>query len=1323
MDYTVVKQLKKNENFSDFLILLEDKFYRLRRLNSIKYLDIEILSKYEKDFRIMNSSGIMFPDFIDLKKETPELFYPYFHEMTFDIKKEISVSLISFLIKIFDNFVHNTNFVPNCIDLEDFFIDNKKNYYYIAPIFKNLSKEKIYELKNNNEERLIEILKEIFKYIYEKNLDDVKLNDFLFKVINEEITCVSDLNVIFETSFDYKNKINIRQPHYIGRSSLMEDVVNEIKTDKISKILIYGKQRAGKTSFINNISNKVNTIMNYDIINVRSFDELNNKLTEYVNINKKMKGLELSILEKLYQLQEENNKNISIIIDDYQDLQEEFSNFIKLFSNSNLNLNLNLIVITHNEKLKNNDIFDEFKKFKIGKFEYQEVEEMISSMISSPFVKENQKFVENIYHHSAGLPGNIEEIMNELYFNKFIYFKNSKWYIDEKNIKMTNFNDFVELKFKNIKKNVKEDIKELSLLGNSFTDRDIKNLSELINKKYDMEKITSTKVIQKENNYYRFFNSDYWNEFHKNISEKELKKYHCELYKKTYNFQKKIWHLKQINLEKQIIYDYIQRIKEAFNNWAYIDIIPQSYKEIENMNIKSNSIFIYYIRYLIFSDNFSKAKRYLKYMDKQWMLHYKLRIEAEFEPKKTLKKIEEKLLNSKNPYEIFYLKIIKGIIFINSKSENYENLMILKNEIESIFEKYKNNKPFVDLYLSFMTDFGYYVQPINKSESQIINSNTLTIAKNYNLKKHILNISLLTAHDFLDNSYMYESLTEDAITISKSSNDLNKLPEIYMNKAYIHLYKGNIDDFFFNINEAIKYSNILNNKLVELRCYGFKAFYYFYVDDTENIISQISKIKSFMKLDYKRIKNRAKYYYYYINSLFYLRKKDKPQIKKIYGIIKESFPELNHINILNDIFLTNKKDKIENDTKNLFKNDINLEEMIYLLNDKFLQSEELKELFIVKSADLIKLLKENGYRLSLSILYEGISNFYVLQEDYLRAFKYLRLAIINFRNLGLEEKVKKLENYFYKIIKFNNFKIDDDQYKAKLNKHFYDDIINVSTKIISLDNIQEILDKTLNFLKNKFPVNDVFLRVETDMFESQSSTSYDFLVPSEEIFSIEPLEVFYVSKYNDFNIKYYMRNQNLMINLNLFESIFDTIIFLDEYLSATLNRLIHQQNSIKDYLTGAYSRRYLYLRLEEEYLKSVREKSSFTVAMFDLDDFKKVNDSYGHREGDKVLKYFVDTIKNNIRNLDILGRYGGEEFVLIFPKINIEDTLIALERIKDKIKEGSKKIFGYEITTSIGVCSSEKVINSNYKKIISMADEALYISKNNGKDQITVYNK
>jgi diguanylate cyclase (GGDEF)-like protein len=1319
MEYTIIKKLNKNSNFTDFLVIKEEKFYRLRRLNSIEFLDIEILSKYGEDFKMLNSSGILFPELIDLKKETPELYYPYFYEKNIDYEKNISVSFIAFLIKLFDNFIHNVNFAPNCIDLEDFYVDSKNNYYYIAPIFKRLTKEKIFSLDDNNEDSLIKTLKKMFVY-FQKTTKNNKLKDFFEHMISKEITCVSYLNKYYERFFNNRKSITIRQPHYIGRSNLMDKVFLEIKKDIFSKILIYGKQRVGKTSFLRNVVNRLTISSEFEIFNVRSLKNFNEELSKFVKINSKQKSIELSILEKIYQMQE-INKRIIIIIDDYQEVEKEFFNFLKLNLKSSFKFNVNLILITHNFNLKNKETFEEFLKIELKEFEFSEVQEMIASMMSKSFVENNQSFVENIYHHSAGLPGNVEELIDELYFKGYIYYKNSEWHVDEKNIKMTDYNDFVEIKIKDINKQIKNSISELSLLGNSFTYSDIKNLSDITQKEYDIDKFLSTKIIQKENGYYRFFNKKYWKHFYNFFEKKDLEKFHCELYKKTYNFQKKIWHLKQIGKEKQIVFDYIKKVKESYNNWLHIDTIESSYEEISNMNIKNDTVFIYFIKYLIFSGDFSKAKKYLKYMNKKWMNLYRMRILAEIEPKKTMDEINNLLKTSINPFEIFYLKIIKGIILVNSKVEDFKSVMILKNEIYEIYEKYKNNKAFVDLYLSFATDYGNYIQPINKQESQKTNSESLAIAKNYNFKKHILNLSLLIAHDYLDDSYMYENLTEEAISLSKSSNDLSKLPEIYVNKAYINLYKGNIDDFFVNINESIKYSNILNNSLVELRSYGLKAFYYFYIDDMENVFTQIKIIETFMDKNYKRVNNRARYYFYYINSLYFLKLKDKQKINDMIKIIDKSFPELEHINILNKIFISDDAENIAKNTEMLFKNQVNLEEMIYILNEKFLISENLKDLFVKKTDDLIKILKNNGYRLSLSILYEGISNFFILQKSYLKAFKYLRFAVINFRNIGLDEKAKKLEDDFYNIIKLSSSKILEKEEKNNFKKIFYDDIINISIKIISLDNIQEILDKTLNFLKNKFPINDVFLRVETEMFESQSSTSYDFLVPAEEIFSVEPLEVFYISKYNDFKIKYYMRNENLIVNLSLLESLFDTLILLDEYLSATLNRIIHQQNSIKDYLTGAYSRRYLYLRLEEEYQKSLRENSMFVLAMFDLDDFKKVNDTYGHKEGDRVLKFFVNTINENIRNLDILARYGGEEFVLILPKVNFEEALKILERIKEKIENKSKKIFDYEITTSIGVCSSKYIKDKDHKKIISFADKALYESKNTGKNKITVY--
>ncbi|MCD6433021.1 MAG: GGDEF domain-containing protein, partial [Sulfurimonas sp.] len=154
-----------------------------------------------------------------------------------------------------------------------------------------------------------------------------------------------------------------------------------------------------------------------------------------------------------------------------------------------------------------------------------------------------------------------------------------------------------------------------------------------------------------------------------------------------------------------------------------------------------------------------------------------------------------------------------------------------------------------------------------------------------------------------------------------------------------------------------------------------------------------------------------------------------------------------------------------------------------------------------------------------------------------------------------------------------------------------------------------------------------------------------------------------------------------------------------------------------DSLTGAYNRRYLYSISEELIALTKREKRHLSVSMIDIDNFKKINDTYGHNIGDEVIKTVVNIIKRSKRDSDLSIRFGGEEFVILFPNTNIEQSTIVLEKIRQAIEQ-CNLINNVSFTVSIGV--SEFIYNeNNMEKAIKRADERLYIAKNSGKNKIS----
>ena len=162
--------------------------------------------------------------------------------------------------------------------------------------------------------------------------------------------------------------------------------------------------------------------------------------------------------------------------------------------------------------------------------------------------------------------------------------------------------------------------------------------------------------------------------------------------------------------------------------------------------------------------------------------------------------------------------------------------------------------------------------------------------------------------------------------------------------------------------------------------------------------------------------------------------------------------------------------------------------------------------------------------------------------------------------------------------------------------------------------------------------------------------------------------------------------------------------------------------AVTDGLTGLYNRRYFQQTLDREFARSKRYKNPLSIALFDIDYFKNVNDTYGHQFGDKVIAEISKIIRNSLRKTDYVARYGGEEIVLILPETPIDQTMIPIERIRIKIQD-HPFVFGdtpVQVTASCGLSGVEPDVNT-YEDLILRADKALYQSKRNGRNQTTIY--
>jgi diguanylate cyclase (GGDEF)-like protein len=155
-----------------------------------------------------------------------------------------------------------------------------------------------------------------------------------------------------------------------------------------------------------------------------------------------------------------------------------------------------------------------------------------------------------------------------------------------------------------------------------------------------------------------------------------------------------------------------------------------------------------------------------------------------------------------------------------------------------------------------------------------------------------------------------------------------------------------------------------------------------------------------------------------------------------------------------------------------------------------------------------------------------------------------------------------------------------------------------------------------------------------------------------------------------------------------------------------------------DELTGSFNRRCIMRMLDEELARTARSGSPCSIALIDLDWFKRINDAYGHPTGDEVLRTFAITMFANIRNVDRFGRYGGEEFLLVLPDMTVDGAVRALDRLRAIIADLDWSAFssGMRVTISAGVATLRP--DETPDTFLARADSALYSAKAKGRNRI-----
>ena len=324
------------------------------------------------------------------------------------------------------------------------------------------------------------------------------------------------------------------------------------------------------------------------------------------------------------------------------------------------------------------------------------------------------------------------------------------------------------------------------------------------------------------------------------------------------------------------------------------------------------------------------------------------------------------------------------------------------------------------------------------------------------------------------------------------------------------------------------------------------------------------------------------------------------------------------------------------------------------------------------------------------------------------------------------------------------------------------EIIEVAIHVSSGLNIDKIIEGVVWFLYSKYEPSFVIFMLPKDMDDMSPSIHYYEGIEKKEkkidIDSIIPLIEFFDkvefnhTTFDNFSKSFTYKNitteisklkPNFLMPLKSDKGIVGTfmigskknkkkyeteeiqsISYITRFTTIAIENTNLYRRATVDRMSKLYTHHHFQKKLEEEIIRCQRYNNYFSIILMDIDHFKNFNDTYGHLQGDIIIKEIAEIINTSIRNIDFPARYGGEEFAIILPQINGKDAFSVAERLRNVVKKHKfpGKNGPLHVTISVGVAEFDKEHVHHNSHIIDCADKALYYSKEHGRNKVTLGN-
>jgi len=682
------------------------------------------------------------------------------------------------------------------------------------------------------------------------------------------------------------------------------------------------------------------------------------------------------------------------------------------------------------------------------------------------------------------------------------------------------------------------------------------------------------------------------------------------------------------------------------------------------------------------------------------------------------------LANSKEDMMMLLNKV--GIIY-SDFYQDYNNALLYLISMESISER----KNFIDLKALAFMNIGY-VSYFKFDNDAAINyfTKALDIVEKSELEFlefplycNLIGIYLrlgdfkksyefyLKARDRIENSTFYEKNHAGLFYYFSSKlfyrlGDYKRARE-YLQKAIITWKEDNI---------KLKWDSLVLLNMLDV------------LENTEGInknIGQILKLSERFTNDFEKayIYCWLSFKLYEINKV----KKAKDIYKKIFDLEVEKFPEYIRVMVefLHVLFYEKSIEKLEGILEKLKKH--RLFEFVVKCNLALGDYYQRKKKFYSSLNFYIQAVATQIH------MFKGLPYEYNVPINSITKIKGFRLEDLDFIDQMLNDEIINIARKELK----NEIKINIYSLEELLKKLTLDPIVNLNIILKYMAYIA-LATNYLIITDSKQPEilikkDEVDIKQYEGIIKEAKELERTIIVkdfkPFEEIKNIIciPLiksKVKSVTRITTYDIKkiygYIILESNKLIN-NFNKKALEQIEPLTNLVITYMENINVVKSSVFDKLTSAYTRKILDDILDEHIENAEASKGYFSIAMMDLDNFKGINDTYGHLVGDRILKEFSQIVINNIRKDDMIFRYGGEEFLVLFPHTKKEDALAVAERIKENVKN-SLKIDDKPVTVSIGIASFPE--DAEWKEeLLEKADKALYVAKEKGKNRCEVWSQ